>query len=153
MEFLPCEEIKEFTIIGMNVESTSNFDVVIDHYKYTNIKKWDNKLMYSFIAIRSASIRHQTHLRAIYSATFVVSNLLNIFTSALLLCPPPPSPPMPPVPSYSHPSWYAPGPFLCTSSPPYTPSICPIPMPPPMPPLWIDRSFGFGHIFQLRLKF
>ena len=39
VEFLPCEEIKEYTVVGMNVESTSHFDVVIDHYKYTNIKK------------------------------------------------------------------------------------------------------------------
>jgi hypothetical protein len=39
MEFLPSEDIKEYSIAGMNIESESTFDIVIDHYKYTNIKK------------------------------------------------------------------------------------------------------------------
>lgn len=39
MEFLPSEDIREYTIAGMHIESQTNFDIVIDHYKYTNIKK------------------------------------------------------------------------------------------------------------------
>ncbi|XP_063681159.1 uncharacterized protein LOC134816304 isoform X3 [Bolinopsis microptera] len=39
MEFLPSEEIKEYQIASMNIESESTFDIVIDHYKYTHIKK------------------------------------------------------------------------------------------------------------------